>query len=431
VSQAATETPPPSPVSTREIGYAHGAAGGYSSWWDNLTDEHVPELTGHAAISVYDRMRKSDAQVGSVLRAVSTPIVRAGWSVDGRGCRDEVTEFVASNLGLPIKDAEPDDVPGALLRGRDRFSWNRHLRLAMLILPFGHSPFEQMYRWDDTSKKWRLAKLAERLPKSISKFNVARDGGLISIEQFGTGQTVGATRANILNAQQPIPVDRLVVYALEREGGNWRGQSLLRSAYKNWLLKDQALRDWSIHVNRNGAGVPMYYGAEKETNLGPGKKIARDARAGDSSGGAAPYGAKLVLQGVEGTTPDIDKFVRYQDEQIARAVLAHVLNLGTQVGGQVGSYNLGSVLQNTFDLGVDSIGVEVRDTANHHVVEDLIDINFSIDESAPRVVFDPIGSRQNDDDDPLALLRRAAGLDDDSRLADFIRTHVPATQEVA
>jgi hypothetical protein len=37
---------------------------------------------------------------------------------------------------------------------------------------------------------------------------------------------------------------------------------------------------------------------------------------------AIPNGATFKLKGVEGTLPDIDKFVRYQDEQIARSVLA-------------------------------------------------------------------------------------------------------------
>lgn len=415
----------PGPVSVRERGYAHQTVGyGYGGWWDNLTDEHVPELQGTAAIAVYDRMRKSDAQVGSVLRAVSSPILRTGWMVDGRGCDDETTEFVASNLGLPIYGADPNEVPEALLRGRDRFSWSEHLRLAMLMLPFGHSFFEQVYRIDAAGRA-RLRKLGPRLPKSISKINVARDGGLVSIEQFAASGVVGSPRPGSLNRTPALPVSRLVAYVLEREGGNWRGQSLLRSAYKNWLLKDQALRDWSIHVNRNGGGVPVYTGAEKETNLDSGRSIAQRARAGDSAGAVLPYGAKLDFKGVDGRTPDIDKFVRYQDEQIARAVLAHFLNLGTQTG----SWALGSTFADFFTLSLQAIAEELRNTANAHVVEDLVDINFGPDVPAPRIVFDEIGSRTGLNDE-LSAVRRAAGLEDDSALTDFIRTNAQAPQEV-
>lgn len=413
------------PIPVQEIGYAAGgSAGGPGGWWANLTDEHVPELQWPACLDVYDRMRKSDAQVGSVLRAVSSPILRTGWEIDGRGCSDEITEFVASNLGLPIRGADPEEVPEALLRGRDRFSWTEHLRLAMLILPFGHSVFEQVYRYDETADQYRLRKLGPRLPKSISKFNVARDGGLVSIEQHAV-RSFGPRRTGQV-AQPPLPVSRLVAYVLEREGGNWQGQSLLRSAYKNWLLKDQALRDWSIHVNRNGAGVAMYYGAEKETDLSKGRQLAQQVRAGATAGGSAPYGAKLVLQGVEGSTPDIDKFVRYQDEQIARAVLAHFLNLGTQSG----SWALGSTFADFFTLSLQAIAEELRNTANAHVVEDLVDINFGRNVAAPRIVFDEIGSRTRLDDE-LSTVRRAAGLESDEDLTEFIRTAVPVTQEAS
>jgi hypothetical protein len=60
------------------------------------------------------------------------------------------------------------------------------------------------------------------------------------------------------------PGVRLVMYANEREGGNWRGQSLLRSCYKNWLLKDRLLRVDTGTIERNGMGVPVYKGSEEQ-----------------------------------------------------------------------------------------------------------------------------------------------------------------------
>jgi hypothetical protein len=133
---------------------------------------------------------------------VISPIIRTQTRVDGRGCRDEVTEFVATNLGLPIVGAEDEDFTEQL-RGRDRFSWPDHKRLACLMLPFGHSYFEQVYRYDEDTKKFRLRKLAPRLPKSIAQVNVARDGGLISIQQWDSG----AAFANITSAgfsEEPV-----------------------------------------------------------------------------------------------------------------------------------------------------------------------------------------------------------------------------------
>jgi phage gp29-like protein len=208
-------------------------------------------------------------------------------------------------------------------------------------------------------------------------------------------------------------VNRLVAYVLEREGGNWLGQSLLRSAYKNWLLKDRALRTWSTSIDRNGIGVPIYTAAEGEATLDAGEALATSVRSGDNAGGAVPNGAKLELMGVSGALPDIDKFVRYHDEQIARSALGHFLNLGTQTG----SWALGSTFADFFTLSLQAVAEMVRDTATSHIVEDLVDLNFGPTVPAPQIVFDEIGSRTTE----LDRVREAAGLASDADLTKFLR----------
>lgn len=386
----------------RERGYAANP----SDWWGDLTYETTPELMWPMSVYVFDQMRHQDAQVSSVLRAVTSPILRTGWRVDGRGVDPEVTQFVASNLGLPIKDASEEYDNRAALRGRDRFSWNDHLRLALLMLPFGHMYFEQVYRLDEVTGMYNLRKLGPRLPRSIARVNVARDGGLISIEQHGTASD---TSGGVV-----LPVNRLVAYVLEREGGNWLGQSLLRSCYKNWLLKDRALRTWSQSIDRNGIGVPVYTGADGESSLDAGQTIASSLRAGDNAGAALPNGAKLELLGVSGTLPDIDAHVRYHDEQIARSALGHFLNLGTQTG----SWALGSTFADFFTLSLQAVAEMVRDTATNHIVEDLVDLNFGPTVPAPQICFDEIGSRTTE----LDRVREVAGLTSDADLVKFLRT---------
>lgn len=396
---------PPVPVPVREQGYAHDQAG---SFWYDLTNEPTPELAWPNSIEVFDRMRRQDAQVSSVLRAVTAPIMRTAWSIDGAGCDPVVTQLVATSLGLPIRGQESNDNTAGL-RGRDRFSWSAHTRLALTMLPFGHAYFEQTYRYNAAEDRYYLRKLGFRPQRSISKIRVAPDGGLVSIQQHGIA---GAKT-------KPIPVSQLVAYTLDREGGNWLGVSLLRPAYKNWLLKDRALRSWSTSIDRNGVGIPIYEAAENETSLTAGKKLATQIRGGSNAGGAIPHGAKLTIQGVQGAVTDADKFVRYQDEQIARAVLAHFLNLGTQTG----SWALGSTFADFFTLSLQSIAEDYREVSTAHIVEDLVDINFGRTVPAPRLHFDEIGSRQGVDSE-VDQIRRLAGLEDDDALAEFLRTHV-------
>jgi hypothetical protein len=145
--------------------------------------------------------------------------------------------------------------------------------------------------------------------------------------------------------------------------------------------------------------------------------------------------------GVEGDLPDADKPIRYHDEQIARAVLAHFLNLGTETG----SWALGTTFADFFTLSLQTLAQYIADVATGHIVEDLVDINFGEDEPAPRVIFDEIGSRQQAsapeikalidsgalvvDDDLEAALRQMYGLppaDKDTARPTPVRSATPA-----
>ena len=398
----------------RERGAVTGDA---SAWWVGVVDEaeETPELRWPDSVRVYDRMRRQDPQVQSVLRAVKLPIRRTAWRLDGTGCDPAVTAFVAGELGLPVLGDESSD---RVLRTRDRFSWAEHLRLALLQLDYGHSVFEQTYRID--GGRVRLRKLGWRPPRTISAFDVARDGGLVAVRQRIDGLK-----------DVSIPVSQLVVYVQDREGGNWAGTSLLRTAYKPWLLKDRALRTQAMTLDRNGLGVPLYtagpepegvdpetIAGQVETELEEGRKLATAYRGGDESGAAIRYGAKLELNGVKGTLPDADKPIRYHDEQIARAVLAHFLNLGTETG----SWALGSTFADFFTLSLQTVALDVADVASMHIVEDLVDLNFGESEPAPRVVFDEIGSRHPATAEAIKLLVDAGIVEPDEDLERWTRT---------
>ena len=387
--------PPALPVAVK--GYVVAPTGARSWWTPSTEEECAPELRWPLSVDVFDRMRRTDAQVASVLRAVTLPVRRTTWRVDPNGARDEVAADIAADLGLPLVGST--ETPP---RTRDRFSWAEHLRLALLMLPFGHSFFEQQVRID-TAGKVRLRKLSPRMPRTIAAVNVADDGGLVSIEQAG--------------ATQPIPVDRLVAYVHDREGGNWLGSSLLRPAYKHWIIKDRLLRVQAQTIERNGMGVPVYEGAEGETDLTEGAALAQGLRAGDNSGAAVPYGAKLGLRGVEGDLPDADKAIRYHDEQIGRAVLAHFLNLGTQTG----SWALGTTFADFFVLSLQALGEQIADTVTQHVVEDLVDWNYGPDEPAPRIVFDEIGSKHPITAQSIKALVDAGVIKPDDITEQFLR----------
>ncbi|MDJ1113228.1 phage portal protein family protein [Microbacterium dauci] len=399
-----------------ELGYQTGAIPGWSSLVEE-THESNPDLMWPHSIDIFDRMRSEDSQVGSVLRAVVQPILSTEWVIDRAGAHPEHAQHIATDFGLPIK-GQAFEAP---LRTKDRFSWSDHLRLALLELVFGHSFFEQVYRTDGTGLA-HLSKLAWRPPRTIADVHVAKDGGLEWIEQ----------RAPVGGKNVRIPVRRLVAYVNEREGANWLGRSLLRNAYKNWLLKDRYLRVQVIAGERNGLGMPLYEGAPLPSGVSmtpdearawleaertSGLTVAKQAKSGIESGVSIPNGAKFTFKGVEGTVPDMDKPIRYHDEQIARAVLAHFLNLGTETG----SWALGSTFADFFTNSLNAVAQHIAAITQAHVIEDLVDANWGPTMPAPRIVPAKIGAKHPAVAESIKQLLDSGAIEPDEALEADVR----------
>ena len=406
----------PRPV-TREIGYTRIGQSG-NLWWPFFQDdEETPELRWPESVKVYGRMSK-DSQVLSVSSAVSLPIRSTGWYVEPNGADAEIVAFVAEDLGLPVRGmgVQPP------VRTRDRFSFSEHLDIALDALIYGHAVFEQVYRIDDQGRA-HLRKLAERPQWTISDWKIANDGGLVEVEQYPIGQIL----------PQTIPVERLVVYATRKRGGAWVGQSILRAAYKPWLLKDLVLRIQAQVADRNGLGIPTYIApplpaglmgdqAEQWLNaqVVAGQKLAEELRAGENAGASLANGASLESRGVVGSLPDLDKQIRYYDEQIARGALANFLSLGGE--NSRGSFALGETFENFFQQSLQATAQAIATTFNQHVVEDLVDINWGPETRAPKVVCDDIGSRHPVTAQAVYQLVSCGALLPEPALEEYLRT---------
>lgn len=415
----------------RETGYQasqplgpYWLTGGPVKYAPEDSGEYVPELAYPASITVFSRMR-NDAKVQEVLRAIGLPILGARRHLDPNGARPQVVAQIAEDLGVPVL-GQADEQPGG--RTRDRFSLGEHLRLALLSLVFGHMPFEQLYRIVEEGGRpyARLRKLAPRMPQTLEEILVERDGGLVGIRQLPPGQVqAGQWVGQQVRwpGQEPlIPVDRLVMYVHDREGAAWQGRSLLRSAYRPWKLKDEALRVWLMSLRRNGIGSPVYHGAPNETDeqIAKGAKLAQSLRAGETAGAGVPNGANITMEGVRGSLPDHKEFVRYQDEEIAGSVLAEFLKLGSS---ESGSRALGETFVDFFTLADQAVADLLVETVNEHVVEDLVDLNWGPDEPAPRLVLEDVGSDHRLTAQAIEGLVSSGALKAEPALEDYLRRY--------
>lgn len=347
--------------------------------------ETVPELQWPWSVAQFAKMENDDSRIGSILSVVAKPVLNTAKRVDPNGSSDEVAEFVSRNLDLPLVGEDKVRDAG---RRRDRFSFEAHL--ADAVSPtnlYGYSVFEQVYRRDSDGRFW-IRKLAPRPQWTIQRFNVAADGGLVSVTQMAPAST-GPVLYGLGAAD--IPVNRLVVYAREMRPGRWMGKSLVRSAHKHWVLKNEIMRVQAAAARRNGMGVPVgKAGTADQDEIEEMKGLASAYQAGLGSGVGLGPDQDLKLLGVQGNLPDTLSMLTYHDKMMAVEALAHFLNLD-----RGGSYALATVQQDPFTLAENAMLQYFIRVANEHIVEDLVDINFGVDVAAPLIVADQIGGEED------------------------------------
>lgn len=350
-----------------------GFAGSRLLGWNAFVDdfEYVPELKWPNSVSAYQKMGV-DSQIEALMWGLTGQIRKFKFMIDPNGARDDAVMKISEDYNLPIVGEEGHHQS----RSKDRFKFDSHIASTFIALEQGHMCFEQVgYIADDGL--WHLKKLAERMPDTISEINVAEDGGMVSIKQF-------FTRAGI---QMPIeiPIDRLVWYAWDKRGPNWVGRSMLRSLYRNWLIKDRLLRVDAINHERAG-GVPWAEAppGASPTDIANLSKMAQEFKVGEESGGSVPHGAKLNIARVGGSS-DVIESIRYHDEAMARRFMLMVMMLGMTA---TGSRGLGATFQDLATMAQKAIANWVVDTFNEHVLEDDIDWNYGVEEKlVPKLTY--------------------------------------------
>jgi hypothetical protein len=186
----------------------------------------------------------------------------------------------------------------------------------------------------------------------------------------------------------------------------------------------------AVAIRRNGVGVPVVTAPDgieitDPNAMKPYLELAKRYRGGNTAGVALPPGAIMQLLGVMGQRVDPRQAIEYHDKQIGIVALQHVLNLD----GKGGSYALADVQNDPYVQAVQAILDDILDVTNEHVIEDLVDLNYSIDENAPLLVADEIGSKQDAQAAALNMLVQAELLKPDPAIRAFIRQHLGAPPE--
>jgi len=323
------------------------------------------------------RMLKSDATVRAVYLVVTLPIESAKWTIKFDGDMDDKDKFIK-------------DYCEKMLFDDMTITWQSFIRQVLSFVAYGFSLFEVVYELDKENNVAKIRKLAPRLQKTIKKWIIDETGGLAGIEQqayFVKGNTTNYKTVR-------IGVDKLVLFTHRQEGSNFEGDSILRSAYKHWFIKDKLYLIQAIGLERFALGVPVIYlpkGATPEDKEYA-KHIVRSWRSLEGAGMVLPDTARV--DHIEGRYKEgpIQAAIEEHDRAILRSVLASFLSLGSH---GVGSWALSRDQSDLFLMSLNSITKTISDTMNRYVIKPWVDRNFGKRKTYPQLVCENISKMSN------------------------------------
>lgn len=306
--------------------------------------DYNSKLTGRSRIDEFDKMRLGDGTVRAAYLAVTLPILSANWYID--------TENEKKKAWFEKQ-----------LFNNPDFSWTAWLRDCLVYLAHGSRVFEKVYKKEDDGKIGIL-KLAVRLPKTIMKWAVGKEGNEFGITQM------------LPDGKQPeIPGWKLLVFVNEQEGENYEGLSLFRSAYKHWVMKEAYYKIDALATEKQGLGIPK---VEIPTNASEPNKtkmrtLLKEMRANEKAYLEHPQGwvvefMDMKANGIKDATP----MILHHDRQITKSVLAQFLELGQESGSRALSQDHSEL----FYLSLNAIAKQVAEIINEKLIKELDELNF-------------------------------------------------------
>lgn len=357
----------------------------YQGGWDEN-----PELAGRMKYLVYEEMRH-DPAIRSALWMYKLPIRSATWSFEPppepTPMEELATEACRWQFGVEGFDGEMVQ------------SWDQSLHQALLYLDWGSMGEEIV--WGDMArfvpKRGKpeidpvtgveieapepeplalrtIARLAPRAPATINDVDLDR----------ATGQ-IKRVRQDVPDADW-IPGEKLVWYALEREGASIFGTSMLRPMYGAWKLKKGLLVSSAIAWDRWASGIPIVRypqggGPIKEARaeqLGAHLRVHERAYATLEGTKEMGWDVEMLTETVQDATP----MLRYYDEQIAMAAQQMMKMLGgTPYGSRAGA----EVVADPYYLAAVAIAHEIANERRAQVVDRFVRVNFPGDVRPPQL----------------------------------------------
>ena len=337
-----------------------GVAGNTNYYGYDGGGEYLRELTGSAGRLKFEEMRRSDAQVYSVLQALTLPILKAEYAIEPPSDSSQ-DKLIADTITQNLKEGMS-------------MTWEDTLRHALLMYPFGFSILEKIWMLKDNL--FQIDKLAPRLPNSVVRWDRDQQRELLGPVQQDTD-----------GKEYLLPMDKILIFSLGKEGDNWEGTSILRAAYKPWFIKSKLEKINAIKHERHGVGMPKVRVPDGTTRD---SDTWRDAEQlienmlahenayviipGSKEGG---WDVEILGAGSENAGTDTLPSIKYYDEQIAKSALAMFIMLGTT---ETGSRALGMSFVEVFLDSLQFVADYISSVMSRFLIRQYVDFNWKVGE---------------------------------------------------
>ena len=361
------------------------------------SDEYVTNLTGEQLYTTVDKMRWSDASVQAAILMCELPIRSAEWDIVSASESpedEEIAEFIKNNLfnGLVIP-------------------WEDTLRQILLMHPYGCMVFEVIYELKQDGKiGWR--KWAPRLPKTIQKWYVNKNGELTSIQQ--------RTYKDNKFVEVDIPSEKLMVFVNRREGDNYLGTSLLRQAYKHWFFRDKYYKIDAVAQERLGIGLPVVTlpAGYTDDDYNDAKNLGENLRGNEKAYVVKKTGWEIEMMDMKNhTLRSPMEMLEHHTREILKSVLAQFVDLGST---SKGSFALSQDQSQIFLSSLDASAKIIEDVINNEI-QKLVDYNWNVKEY-PKLTHSDLGIKNIQElSNAIQSLSMAGALSPDVGMEEYLR----------
>lgn len=335
------------------------------------TDEYLSTLQWPNDIEIYNKMERSDAQVKATLLMLELPIRSTSWYLkpaDNSSQAKKNKKFIEDNLfsGPP--------------KGMS-ICFDDFLKEICSMFTYGHAVFEKVFKVKGNYLQWD--KFATRPQSTLYDFLYDKTGSLTDVEQWIYQPSY--TRVK-------IPKEKLLMFVHDMKQGDYRGRSVLRTAYKHWHIKDFLYKITNIGIERNFVGTPVIHlpGNYTDDDYTKSKEIVTDLRSNQYGGITLPEGFLLELFEGKRTMVDVLPYIEHQDLLISRSILAQFMNLGSN---SAGSFALSKDQSDLFLMMLGAIAKYIANVINTNAIPQLINFNFNSD-LYPTLCFKPLDNNK-------------------------------------